>query len=89
MATAVSTTFDRMDGTGKTQEFRTDSPHESQTLAYLDFNEDGTKAGAVVFDPFKDTYHTYSARDVERARAIVVRHLTAQGYAVPTTSRSI
>jgi hypothetical protein len=79
---ATATIFDRLENSslgqqGKTVEYRDQQGH---TLAYLDYSEDGQTARCNVFDPSTDRSRQYEWRPVERAAAIVEKHLQRLGY---------
>jgi hypothetical protein len=76
MAAFTVVSFPRYNG-GKCDEYRTAEP-VTHTLAYLDYYDDG--AECTVFDPSTDWNRTYGRRSVEKARAIIERHLAKLGY---------
>lgn len=54
-----------------------------EQLAYIDYNHDRTEAGVVVFTPYNGGQRRYSQRPVERAEAILEKHLAKEGYCAP------
>ena len=77
MAQYTVTAFNRIEGSqlgqGVTTEYRNQL---GETLAYVDFSEDGTTAAVTVFNPYKGGERRYSSRPVANAEAIAVKHCT-------------
>jgi hypothetical protein len=74
------TGFTRLDGSGKSFEYRDRFGH---TLAYIDYSPNGQDAEATVFDPATGHSRRYDNRPAARAEAIVERHLTKLGFEAP------
>ena len=80
VANAVKTTFQRLDGTGETDEYRTDEPQGSQTLAYIDWNADRTEGTPTLYYPYRGKSRAYKERTPAKATALVTAHLTSEGF---------
>lgn len=84
MQQATSTTFDRVEnsqlGQGKTTEYKNNL---GETLAYVDYSEDGTTAAVTVFTPYKGGERRYTSRPAAAAEGIAARHLAKEGFEVP------
>lgn len=85
MIEATAVKFARMEnsqlGPGATVEYRT--PAGGETLAYIDYSEDGTRAAVTVFTPATSGERRYTERPAGRAFQIVMNHCHKQGYALP------
>jgi hypothetical protein len=79
MAQYEKTTFERMDRTGTSDEYRTYG-NMSVTLAYLDTYHGRTDADVQVFDPTTSRSRSYRGRAMDNAQAIIDRHLRSLGY---------
>ena len=89
MRAAVATEFERMDGTGRTVEYLSDAAGPPQTLAYLDYDAERTRAAVAVFYPYKGARRLYAERPAGNALAIIERHLLTEGYVMPDNVRVI
>lgn len=84
MIEASALKFNRGDystlGPGSTIEYKTPF---GETLAYIDYSEDGTQAAATIFTPANGNERRYGMRPAGRALQIVLNHLHRQGYDAP------
>jgi hypothetical protein len=82
MTEATALKFNRGDystlGPGQTVEYK--SPF-GETLAYIDYNEDQTRAAVTVFTPSTGGERRYAERPAGKAQMIAINHLNRQGYA--------
>lgn len=89
MRAAEAVEFDRMDGSGRTVEYRTSTGDPREFLAYIDYMHDRTRAAVVLGYPSKGTQRVYSERGAKYALGIVTRHLLTEGYAMPETIKQL
>lgn len=69
--------FERLDGTGLTEEWVDDMGH---TVAYLDRYHRSPLTVVTVFKPETGGSTCYMARELEKGKAIIERHISKQVY---------